>query len=192
MPTFCTLVPPQKKLTNIENPVFIRVYCRIFQITFGKPNINLYRKVGVKTVIVTTNHLVSPLVSNSFLCFKFLKSVVGIIGVFNMWSLLVLTQQPSGPSGSDWRPETDVAARSCVFMCTCLVLWPAWNTCVCRQSVCTAVYLTQMFLLGLKCLFVRSGQLDPLVLFIFWCLVIEKRYFYFLNFFLYTVLTSAL
>lgn len=91
----------------------------------GRPDNNSYRNVCVKTVIMTTNHQVSLLVSNSFLCFKFLKSVIGIIGVFNMWSLLVLTQQPWGPSGSDWRPETDVVPRSCVFMCACLVPLPA-------------------------------------------------------------------
>lgn len=141
VPAICGLNTSIKKL-NIEHPVFIRLDCRIFQVMSGKPNSNSFREVGLKTVIVTINHQVSLLVSNSFLWFKFLKSVVGIIGVFYMWSLLVLTQQPWGPSGSDWRPETDVAARSCVFMCACLVLLPAWNTCVCRKSVCTAVYLT--------------------------------------------------
>lgn len=74
---------------------------------------------------MTTNDQVSLLVSNSFLCFKYLKSVVGIMGLFNMWSLLVLTQQPWGPSGSEWRPETDVAACSFVFMSARLVLLPA-------------------------------------------------------------------
>lgn len=41
------------------------------------------------------------------------------------------------------------------------------RACAEKKSVCTAVYLTQMFLLDLKCLFVRSGLPDPLVLFIF-------------------------
>lgn len=93
-------------------------------------------------------------------CFKFQKSVAKITGLFNVRSLQVLTQQPWGPSGSDWRPKTDVPARSCVFTRARMVCLPAQSTCA--GHVCTAVYLTQMFLLGLKCLFVSSSVPDPL------------------------------
>lgn len=95
-------------------------------------------------------------------CFKFQKSVTKITGLFNVRSLQVLTQQPWGPSGFDWRPKTDVPARSCVFTGARLVSPPAQSTCACAGHVCTAVYLTQMFLLGLKCLFVSSSVPDPL------------------------------
>lgn len=47
---------------------------------------------------------------------------------------------------------------ACVFVCMC-----TWLLHHLKMCVCTAVYLTQMYLLLLKCLFVSVSVSDPLV-----------------------------